>query len=589
VVSSLKKLSDAAAVANRGKEEVREAILPPPEAASLQSGVAAASVRVPVGVLDRLMNLVGELVLARNQVHHTAMAYGDAGLTEAVQRLKSVTSSLQVSVMKARMQPIGSLWKQMPRLVRDMAAQFGKQVVVEMKGQEIELDRSILEAIKDPLTHILRNAIHHGIESPEERTRAGKTAAGHVRLNAFHEGGRVYVEISDDGAGINLARVRQRAVEQGLIAAKRATGMNQEELCRLVFAAGFSTAETVTNISGRGVGLDVVRTNIEKIGGVTDLRSVSGEGTTLRINLPLTLAILPALMVGSGGERFAIPQVNLLELVRLDLEHQPGAMEEIYGAPVYRMRDRLLPLVFLDHVLQLPRRHAAAMHIVVLRAGARTFGLVVDAISDAEEIVVKPLSKQLKGLGCFAGAAVLGDGGIVLILDVVGLAHLASLATAALPEGGEGPAAADASATVASQRWVTFRGMAGTRFALPLSAVARLEEIPAESIERSCGGNVMQYHGEILSLLGISDLFHEPQSERDVLSVLVLRQEEKRLGLVVDGIEDIVEEAVKLRSGEKSDLVQGTAVIRERVADVLDPEGLFALAGAPVVPAAGSR
>ncbi len=268
------------------------------EAAPPQVATSSRSIRVPVGVLDRMMNLVGELVLARNQVLHSALGYSDASLATAAQRLKSVTAGLQESVMKARMQPIGSVWNQLPRLVRDMAAQFGKQIEIEMNGSEIELDRTILEAIKDPLTHILRNAIDHGIESPGERTRTGKTAAGHVRLSAFHEGGRVHVEISDDGAGIDLARVRQRAMERGLITAEQAASMSEQAPARLVFTPGFSTTETVTNISGRGVGLDVVRTNIERIGGMVDLQSVAGQGTTLKINLPLTLAILPALIVG---------------------------------------------------------------------------------------------------------------------------------------------------------------------------------------------------------------------------------------------------------------------------------------------------
>ena len=556
------------------------------EAAPPQVATSARSIRVPVGVLDRMMNLVGELVLARNQVLHSALGYSDASLATAAQRLKSVTAGLQESVMKARMQPIGSVWNQLPRLVRDMAAQFGKQIEIEMNGSEIELDRTILEAIKDPLTHILRNAIDHGIESPVERTRAGKTAAGHVRLSAFHEGGRVHVEISDDGAGIDLPRARQRAVERGLITVEQAASMSEQALARLVFTPGFSTTETVTNISGRGVGLDVVRTNIERIGGVVDLQSVAGQGTTLKINLPLTLAILPVLIVACGGERFAVPQVSLLELVRLDLEHERSAIEEIYGAPVYRLRERLLTLVFLDRALHLPQQNAGVIHIVVLQAGRRQFGLVVGAIGDTEEIVVKPLSKQLKGLSCFTGAAILGDGRVVLILDVVGVAQLANLSTAQPAQERREPETIKTSPTPARQRWLTFRGMTGTRFALPMAAVAHLEEIPAKTIERSQGREVVQYRGEILPLLRLSELFHEPVQERDLLQVLVLCEADGSVGLVVDRIEDIVEEAVELRSDARSGLLQGAAVIRERVADVLDVKRVLALAGEPVAPAA---
>ncbi|MGB7556235.1 MAG: chemotaxis protein CheA, partial [Candidatus Korobacteraceae bacterium] len=382
---------------------------------------SAASVRVNVGLLDRMMNLVGELVLTRNQVLHSALRQSDASFANAAQRLKSVTSGLQESVMKARMQPIGKLWNKLPRLLRDMAAQCGKQVAIEMKGSEIELDRTILEAMKDPLTHILRNAIDHGIESPERRAQAGKTAAGHVSVSAFHEGGRVHVEISDDGAGINLPRVRERAAERGLITVQQAASMNEQELMRLVFTPGFSTAETVTNLSGRGVGLDVVKTNIERIGGIVDLQSVAGHGTTLKVNLPLTLAVLPALIVNSGGERFAIPQASLIELVRLEAKPGPNAIEHVYGAAVYRWRDGLLPLVFLDSELQLPPQKTEATYVIVLEAGAQQFGLVVDAISDTEEIVIKPFGRQLRGLGCFAGAAILGDGRVALILDVAGV------------------------------------------------------------------------------------------------------------------------------------------------------------------------
>ena len=408
-------------------------------------------------------------------------------------------------------------------------------------------------------------------------------------MSAFHEGGRVHVEISDDGAGIDLERVRQRAVERGLITAEQAASMSEQELARLVFTPGFSTTETVTNVSGRGVGLDVVRTNIERIGGVVDLQSVAGEGTILKINLPLTLAILPALIVGSGGERFAIAQVNLLELVRLELEHGGGPIEQIYGAPVYRLRDRLLPLVFLDRALRLSQRNRGVVYLIVLQAGARQFGLVVDAIGDTEEIVVKPLSKQLKGLSCFTGAAILGDGQVVLILDVVGVAQLANLWSSLPSEAREALAEIEARPTPARQRWLTFRGMTGTRFALPMSAVARLEEIPAKTIERSQGREVVQYRGEILPLLRLSELFHEPAPERDLLQVLVLREADESAGLVVDQIEDIVEEAVELRSGGQSGLLQGPAVIQERVADVLDVKRVLALAGEPVAPAAAAE
>src|SRR5208337_4899504 len=388
---------------------------------------SVSKIRVDVGLLDRMMDLASELVLARNQTLRFASSQTDGALLSAAQRLRRVTTDMQETVMKARLQPIGSVWNTFHRLARDLALSCGKQVTVETEGSETELDRGLIEAIRDPLTHILRNAIDHGIETPEQRTRAGKTAAGHLRLRAFHLAGRVHIEISDDGAGINLERVRQRALERGLITPEQAAGMGERQLGELVFAPGFSTAEQVTNFSGRGVGLDVVKTNIERIGGVVDLRSVTGQGTTLQIKIPLTLAILPALIVSSGGQRFAIPQVNLVEVVRLEAGPGASPIERVYRAPVYRLRDRLLPLCFLDRELHFESSGAGDLYVAVLQAGAGQFGLVVDAVNDTEEIVVKPLGKELRAAACFAGAAILGDGQVVLILDVAGLAQLAGI------------------------------------------------------------------------------------------------------------------------------------------------------------------
>src|SRR5208337_514332 len=314
-----------------------------------EKGASVSKIRVDVGLLDRMMDLASELVLARNQTLRFASSQTDGALLSAAQRPRRVTTDMQETVMKARLQPIGSVWNTFPRLARDLALSCGKQVIVEMEGSATELDRGLIEAIRDPLTHILRNAIDHGIETPEHRTQAGKTAAGHLHLRAFHLAGRVQVEVSDDGAGINHERVRQRALERGLITPEEAAGMGERRLVKLVFVPGFSTAEKVTNFSGRGVGLDVVKTNIERIGGVVDLQSVAGRGTTVKIKIPLTLAILPALIVNSGGQRFAIPQVSLVEVVRLEARF----IEQLYRAPVYRLRDRLLPLCFLDRELHL--------------------------------------------------------------------------------------------------------------------------------------------------------------------------------------------------------------------------------------------
>ncbi len=542
-----------------------------------EPAAAKGTIRVDVGLLDQLMDLAGELVLARNQIQRLTALQSDSAIVRATQRLKRLATDMQDAVMKSRLQPIGSVWNRFHRLARDLALSCGKQVTVEMEGSETELDRGIIEAIRDPLTHILRNAIAHGIETAEQRTRCGKTAAGHLRLRAFHREGWVHVELSDDGAGIGVERVRQRALERGLITAEEASRIDERQLAGLVFAPGFSTAEQVTSVSGRGVGLDVVRANIEKIGGVVDLRSVTGEGTTLHIRIPLTLAILPVLIVASAGQRFAIPQANLAEVVRVQGGTGTSPIEQVCESPVYRLRDRLLPLCFLDRELHLESGGQQVLHIVVLEAGTRQFGLVVDAVHDTEEVVVKPLGAQLRAIACFAGATILGDGQVVLVLDVAGLAQLAGV-TAGPSLQPPSPAAqpSEAQATdVAVNRWLVFRGTSGSRFALPLSAVERLEELPSERIERSAGREVVQYNGAILPLLRAARLFHEPENDRKLLQVAVLRDSGRSAGLVVERIEDIVEEVPELHTNKphsemRPDLLEGSTVIQQRVTNVLN-------------------
>ena len=397
------------------------------------TSVSDSTIRVDVRLLDKLMNLVGELVLTRNQVMQYTLSQQDTAFGATSQRLNLITSELQEGVMKTRMQPIGNVWSKFPRVVRDLAVACGKRIRVEMEGKETELDKTIIEAIKDPLTHLVRNAADHGVEDPEVRMANGKPAEGCLRLHAYHEGGQVNIEISDDGGGIDPEKIKAKALEKGLIAQENAERMSDREVGNLIFLPGFSTAAQVTNVSGRGVGMDVVKTNIEKLGGTVDVQSVLGKGTTFKVKIPLTLAIIPALTVTSGGSRYAIPQINLLELVRLEGEHAQASIERIQGAPVYRLRGNLLPLVFLNHELGLDpssvedEQHIA--NIVVLQADDRQFGLVVDAINDTQEIVVKPLGKILKGLSAFAGATIMGDGRVALILDVLGLAQQASVVT----------------------------------------------------------------------------------------------------------------------------------------------------------------
>ena len=387
------------------------------------------TIRVDVGLLDKLMNLVGELVLARNQVLQYTSKNEDTAFLATSQRLNLITTELQEGVMKTRMQPIGNIWGQFPRTVRDVATICGKQVRIEMEGRETELDKTIIEAIKDPLTHLVRNSVDHGVETPAARVAAGKDPEGRIFLRAFHEGGQVIIEISDDGAGLDCERVKRKAVDRGLITAEQAARMNDREVTNLIFLPGFSTAEKVTNVSGRGVGMDVVKTNIEKIGGTVDLQFKPGQGSTVRMKIPLTLAIIPALVVTSAGDRYAIPQVSLLELVRLEGDQLKTGIELVLGAPVYRLRGQLLPLVYLNRALDVEatQKPNGAVNIVVLRADERQFGLIVDEVNDTEEIVVKPLGKQLKCVNTFAGATIMGDGRVALILDVLGIGQRANV------------------------------------------------------------------------------------------------------------------------------------------------------------------
>jgi two-component system chemotaxis sensor kinase CheA len=483
--------------------------------------------------------------------------------------------------MKTRMQPIGNVWARFPRVVRDLAQELGKKISLVMEGQETELDRTIIEAIKDPLTHIVRNAIDHGIESPQLRLAEGKPEEGRLVLRAFHEGGQVNIEFSDDGQGINVARVREKAIQRGLVSADQAARLGEREVFNLIFLPGFSTAEKVTNISGRGVGMDVVKTNIEKIGGSIDVQSVAGRSTTLRIKIPLTLAIIPALIVTSGGERFAIPQVNLLELVRLEGEEARKKIEVLYNAPVYRLRGQLLPIVYLNQHLKLKSPGASEIvNIVVLQADGRQFGLVVDAINDAEEIVVKPLGKQLKSLSSFAGATIMGDGRVALILDILGVAQKARVITEArehtLSGENKGLDHRDDRQTL-----LLFELGRDRHFALPLSAVARLEELPVADVERSGQLEVVQYRGQIMSLIRVdrylgdgvgSDTAAEAPT---MLQVVVYSDHGRSVGLVVSKISDIVHEALAVRRSGARDGILGSAVIKERVTDLLDFEGII--------------
>jgi two-component system chemotaxis sensor kinase CheA len=541
---------------------------------------------VDVGLLDKVMNLVGELVLARNQVLQFTTTTKDTTFLRTAQRLNLITTELQEGVMKTRMQPIGNVWNKFPRVVRDLALGCAKQVRMDMDGADTELDKTIIEAIKDPLTHLVRNAVDHGIESPEQRKKAGKPLEGRLSLRAFHEGGQVNIEISDDGTGIDVDRVKRKAVERGTITSDHAARMSEREALNLIFLPGLTTAERVTNVSGRGVGMDVVKTNIEKIGGMVDVQSTVGHGTTLKIKIPLTLAIIPALIVTSGKERFAIPQVSLLELVRLEGLDAIASIEDIGGASVYRLRGNLLPLVDLNRELRLPVSStegggAQIVNIVVLQADDRQFGLIVDEINDTEEIVVKPLGKQLKGLACFAGATIMGDGQVALILDVLGIAQMANVVTELRSRAVNEHRAKNGESAGNRDTWLLFTVGENGRMATQLSSVSRLEEIPVNLIERSGDSEVVQYRQHIMPLIRVSALLNRPSRTQDAerVQVIVFAQGESYIGLVVDEIVDIVEQQISLERCGQHAGVSGSAVIQQRVTDVLDLDMIIAGSG----------
>jgi two-component system chemotaxis sensor kinase CheA len=561
--------------------------LPQPVSDAKPRDATPETIRVGVNLLDKLMTQVGELVLARNQLLQIANTVDDAGLHAVSQRMNLIATELQEEVMKTRMQPIGNIWSQFPRTVRDVALGCGKEVGIEMEGEKTELDKTIIEAIKDPLTHLVRNSVDHGIELPDDRVKAGKSRSGRLILRAFHEGGQVNIEISDDGAGLNADRIRQKAVERGVVGAEQAARMTEREIYNLIFLPGFSTAEKVTNVSGRGVGMDVVKTNVEKIGGNVDVQSTRGKGTTVRVKIPLTLAIIPALVVTCSGERYAIPQVSLLELVLIAADQVATSIELVHGAPVYRLRGQLLPLVYLRRELKLDaaRDESAqndnAVNIVVLQADERQFGLVVDQINDTEEIVVKPLRKQLKSVKTFAGSSIMGDGKVALILDVLGLAQRASVVTETRERAMVEKVAQSAAGAGEKQTFLLFAGPGDSRMAIPLSTLARLEEFPVAQVEMSGSQWVTQYRGQILPLIRLSVALDErrnklralqalPTADSGPIQVLVLNHDGRAFGLVVEQILDIVEDPATVRSAATRAAVLYSVVIGNRVTELLD-------------------
>ncbi|MFB0488546.1 two-component system chemotaxis sensor kinase CheA [Methylobacterium sp. OAE515] len=527
------------------------------------------TIRVNVDTLEHLMTMVSELVLTRNQLLEIARRHEDSSYKVPLQRLSHVTAELQEGVMKTRMQPIGNAWQKLPRVVRDLSAELGKQIDLVMVGNETELDRQVLEVIKDPLTHMVRNSADHGLESTAERIAAGKPARGTIRLAAYHEGGTITIEIADDGKGLNLAAIRQKAVQRGLASQADVERMTDAQVAKFIFHAGFSTAAAVTSVSGRGVGMDVVKTNIETIGGLIDIATTAGRGTTFTIKIPLTLAIVAALIVRAGEHRFALPQVAVLELVRVDAGAQ--RVEHINGAPVLRLRERLLPIVSLTGLLgqSTPGTEAEqAGFVVVAQVGRERFGILVDEVFHTEEIVVKPMSVKLRHIPMFAGNTILGDGAVVLIVDPNGVAR--QVAQGVQGSGGHIDADADEAVEMADTKTtlLVFKGGQGSFKAVPLSLVTRLEEIECAKVEWLGGRALIQYRGRLMPLVP-ADAAITIKSE-GTQALVVFSDGERAMGLVVDEIVDIVEERLDIEiAADRSDLI-GSAVLRGRATDIIN-------------------
>jgi two-component system chemotaxis sensor kinase CheA len=552
-----------------------------PKAQATVSGTAAEStLRVDVTLLNRMMNLVGELVLTRNQVLQATAA--DPNMTLLSRRLDMVTADLRESVMKARMQPVSNIFSKMPRMVRDLSQSLGRRVRLHMEGQDTELDKSLLEAIKDPLTHAVRNSMDHGIEPPEARQAAGKDPEGTLKLRASQEGSHVVIEVSDDGAGIAVERIRQKAIERGLITPQRAAQLAERELLQLIFVPGFSTAAAVTNVSGRGVGMDVVRTNVEKIGGKVEIDSRAGKGTTLRMRIPLTLAIIPALIVRSLGQSFALPQGALSELVHIPPEQADAAIEWIEGAPLYRLRGKLLPLVFLDRMLMPAGDHKPATErdsfIAVLDVDGRRFGLVVDGLADPEEIVVKPLSAVLKDIGLYSGATVLGNADLALILDPGSIAIKAGVAMTSEEEQSR-PGEGELDGEAAKKLEYLLVEASGRHAAVPLADVLRIEQLPVSRIEYIGYRPVLNFEGQLLPVEDSGSVLTpvEGAPDRQII-VVICREGNRQVGIAVSHVLDVAAGGDLFEAGSVQ-RTGGVTLLKNRVTGVVNLGAVAPLPG----------
>jgi two-component system chemotaxis sensor kinase CheA len=526
------------------------------------------SIRVTVDTLEHLMTMVSELVLTRNQLLEIVRRHEDSEFKTPLQRLSNVTAELQEGVMKTRMQPIGNAWQKLPRIVRDLAGELGKQIDLEMQGADTELDRQVLDLIKDPLTHMVRNSADHGLESPDERRALDKPVHGRIRLSAYHQGGFIIIQIADDGRGLDTDRIKAKAIAQGLISEIDAEKLTEAQIHKFIFAPGFSTAAAVTSISGRGVGMDVVRNNIDQIGGTIDVKSVDGVGLSFTIKIPLTLAIVAALIVEAGGDRFAIPQLSVIELVRArgGSEHR---IERIKDTPVLRLRNKLLPLARLSRLLGTDTRKSEVEngYIVVTQVGSQTFGIVVDSVFHTEEIVVKPMSSKLRHIAMYSGNTILGDGSVIMIIDPNGVAQaLGSTVTSQMAEAESTQVKHTGMEQTTSL--LVFRAGSPQPKAVPLSLVTRLEEIDARTIELSNGRHMVQYRGHLMPLVSMDD--HVRVKGEGAQPLLVFSDGARSMALVVDEIVDIVEDTLDIQVASDNPGVIGSAIVKGQATEIID-------------------
>jgi two-component system chemotaxis sensor kinase CheA len=562
-------VKEAVKEAKKEAKPARKAASSGGEETSEGDRIANQSIRVNVDTLEHLMTMVSELVLTRNQLLEISRRNEDTEFKVPLQRLSNVTAELQEGVMKTRMQPIGNAWQKLPRIVRDLSGELGKQIELEMHGADTELDRQVLDLIKDPLTHMVRNSADHGLETPAERSAAGKPEIGTIRLSAYHEGGHIIICISDNGRGLNTERIKAKAVQNNLVTEAELEKMSEAQIHKFIFAPGFSTAAAITSVSGRGVGMDVVRTNIDQIGGTIDIKSVAGEGSSVTIKIPLTLAIVSALIVEAAGDRFAIPQLSVVELVRAraNSEHR---IERIKDTAVLRLRNKLLPLMHLKKLLKIDDGSSSDPEngfIVVTQVGSQTFGIVVDGVFHTEEIVVKPMSTKLRHIDMFSGNTILGDGAVIMIIDPNGIAKALGAAGSDAHAMAEDSVAHHAGSGEQMTSLLVFRAGTSQPKAVPLGLVTRLEEIAVEKIELSNGRHMVQYREQLMPLVQMDEVEIRGSGSQPIL---VFADDGRSMGLVVDEIIDIVEERLNIEVAGSQAGILGSAVIKGQATEVID-------------------